>query len=94
MEQFPVNESQLNTNLERNNGKAIASLVLGLCSIITWLIPLFGLPTTIVGLIMGGIGVKSQKRGFAITGIVLSAIFLILTIINMVLGVLIFTNKL
>ncbi|NLZ47977.1 MAG: hypothetical protein GX895_04180 [Clostridiales bacterium] len=72
----------------------MASLVLGLCSIITWLIPLFGLPTTIVGLIMGGIGVKSQKRGFAITGIVLSAIFLILTIINMVLSVLIFTNKL
>ncbi|UOE96199.1 MULTISPECIES: DUF4190 domain-containing protein [Bacillaceae] len=70
----------------KHSGKAIASLVLGLVAIIFWLIPLFGIPITIVGLVLGIIARKSNKRGMAIAGIILSSIFLLLSLINAVLG--------
>ena len=53
---------------------------------IPWFIPLFGLPISIVGLVLGIKSVKSEKRGMAIAGIVMSSIGLVLTIINGALG--------
>lgn len=70
------------TGLAKNNGKAVASLVLGIIGLIAWFIPLFGAPVTIVGVILGILGLKSQKPGMAITGLVMSSIGLIATIIN------------
>ena len=70
----------------KGQGKATASLVLGLVSIITWLIPLIGLPTTIAGLVLGIQGLGPKKRTRAAVGIVLSTIFLGLTILNAALG--------
>jgi hypothetical protein len=70
----------------KRNGKATASLVLGLISIVTWFIPLFGLPTTIVGLVLGIKGPGPQRSGKAIAGIVLSIIFLVITVVNATLG--------
>lgn len=69
------------------NGKAIASLVLGILGLGAWYLPLLGYPITIVGLVMGIMGLKSLKRGMAIAGIVLSAIGLLLTIGSSVVGV-------
>ena len=72
------------------SGKAVAGLVLGLVSIIAWLLPLIGYPVTICGIVFGAKGLKSTtKKGMATAGLVLSIIFLILTVINSVLGVLI-----
>jgi len=65
---------------------AVASLVLGIVSLIAWFIPLLGLPISIVGLVLGIKSVKSEKRGMAIAGIVMSSIGLVLTIINGALG--------
>ncbi len=62
------------------SGCAIASLVLGLCSVFLWLFPFLGLPATIIGLVMGILGRNSQNRGMSIAGIVLSSIFLAVTI--------------
>lgn len=70
------------------SGKATASMVLGFVSIITWLLPIIGLPTTIIGLVLGIKGLKSNRRGQAIAGIVLSSIFLGLTLLNSIMGVL------
>jgi len=67
-------------------GKAIASLVLGLVSALTWLIPLLGLPTSITGLALGIQSRGQQKSGMATAGVVLSAIFLGLTLINCIAG--------
>lgn len=71
---------------QEGGGKAVASLVLGVVGLVAWLIPFFGLPITITGLIMGIKDVKSQNRGLAIAGIVLSSIFLCLTLINAAAG--------
>ncbi|HJO93968.1 MAG TPA: DUF4190 domain-containing protein [Victivallales bacterium] len=73
-------------NKTKGGGKAIASLVLGIIGIIAWLIPLFGLPITIVGLVLGCKGRKSAKKGIATSGIVLSIIGLVLTIMNASIG--------
>jgi uncharacterized membrane protein len=73
-------------NEKQHTGKALASMILGIVSLITWLIPLFGAPTSIIGLILGIIGRKSQSKGKATVGIVLSSIALIVNIINGVLA--------
>lgn len=68
-------------------GFATTSFVLGLIGIIAWIIPLFGFPITIIGLIFGIKGSKSTRKGLANAGIVLSTITLMLTITNSVIGV-------
>jgi len=68
------------------SGKSIASFVLGLVGIIAWLIPLFGYPVTITGLVLGILARKTEKNGFSLAGIILSAITLAITLINSILG--------
>lgn len=76
-----------NQQYEQPDGKAIASLVLGLCNLLGWCLPIIGIPCGIVGLVLGIKGLKSSKRGMAIAGVVLCSITLALTLLNSVLGV-------
>jgi hypothetical protein len=66
-------------------GQAVTSLVLGIISIVFTFIPCFGfvaIVTGIIGLVMGILGRKSVTRhGMAVTGIVLSAISLGLSVL-------------
>lgn len=71
---------------EEKKGQSIASLVLGICSFIAWIIPLIGYPVTIVGIIMGAIGMKKGGKGMAIAGIICSAIGLVFTLLNSIAG--------
>lgn len=68
------------------SGKAMASLVLGAISLVAWCIPLFGLPMSIIGLVLGVKALKSSSRGMAIAGVVLSILGLVLTLINGAVG--------
>ena len=63
----------------KSSGKHTASLVLGIIGVVAWLIPIFGFPTTITGLVFG---VKTENT----SGIVLNIIGLVLTIINASIG--------
>jgi len=63
-------------------GQAIASLVLGLVGLIAWIIPLFGLPVGIAGIITGVAGRKSSAKTMATIGLALSILVLVVTIIN------------
>lgn len=66
---------------------AQTGFVLGILSIIAWLIPLFGFPITIFGIIYSSRGLGSTKnKEKATAGIVLSIIFLIVTFINSIIG--------
>jgi hypothetical protein len=64
----------------------IAALVLGITGLMAWFIPLFGFPITIVGLILGVLGQKREKKGIALAGMILSIIGLVATIINSAIG--------
>jgi len=68
------------------SGKAIAALVLGICSVIFWCCPLLGFPVALAGLILGLMSMSSQSRGMALAGVCLSAFGLLLTIANAAIG--------
>ena len=69
---------------------ALAGFVLGLVSIIAWIIPLFGYPVTICGIVFSCKGLKSEiNKNKAIAGLILSIIFLVFSLANSCLGVLI-----
>lgn len=71
--------------------KARTSFILGIVDAMAWLLPIIGIPVSIVGLILGILGIKSTKRWMAVVGIILSSIFLVAAIINVIIGAL---NKL
>jgi hypothetical protein len=66
-------------------GLAIASLVLGILSLCASLGWWCGGSTSIVGLVLGFLGVKSSGKNMAIAGMILSTIGLLLTIVFLVL---------
>ena len=76
-------EHQLPTT---GGGKAVASLVLGIISLLSWCLPFIGLPVAIVGLVLGIKDRQSPNRGMAIAGIVMSVIGLVLSLINAAIG--------
>lgn len=69
-----------------SQGKAIASLVLGLCSVVFWLCPLVGLAIAVTGLVLGIVSARESRRGMAVAGIVLSGIGLVLSVVNAAIG--------
>ena len=73
--------------MENNNKFAVAALVLGIVSILTWLFPIAGYITTIITIVLGVKGRKSEKRGMATAGMVLGIIFLVITLLNSILSV-------
>lgn len=68
------------------SGLAIASLVVGMVSLVGWLLPLCGFPLSVTGLVLGILARDSARKGMAITGIVFSIVALVLTIINAAIG--------
>lgn len=67
--------------------KATASLALGIFSIFTWILPMFGYPISIVGLVMGVSGIKSNEKPSGMAGLILSIIGLVFCIANSAIGV-------
>jgi uncharacterized membrane protein YvbJ len=83
------NSSNLPTE-DKAEKSAATGFILGLCSLIAWIIPLFGYPVTICGIVFSSKGLKSNtNKGKATAGLVLSIVFLIITLINSIAGVII-----
>ncbi|MDE6103503.1 MAG: hypothetical protein K2F60_03145 [Oscillospiraceae bacterium] len=80
--------------MNKQNNKAIAALVIGILGLIAWILPILGYPVTIVGIIMGSMGAKSEKRNISIAGIVLSVIGLLCTLGNSAYGIFLVLNEL
>lgn len=68
-------------------GAATTSLVLGLCGIIGVLLPVLGAVVTILGISNANKGMKSSAKGKATAGMVLSIVFLVISILNFTLGI-------
>ena len=66
----------------RTDQFALVGFILGLVSIVTWLIPLFGLGTGICGIVFSVKGLKSiVNKTKAQVGLILSIIFLAITVV-------------
>lgn len=75
MAEEPNVEVQNNANEgEIKKGKSIASMVLGIVSLVFICFWYISIPCGIISIILGIIGKKEGGKGMAITGIVLSAI--------------------
>lgn len=68
-------------------GLAIASLVLGALSLLTFCLVFCAAPLGIAGIVTGFLGLNSSRRGMAIAGIVLGAIGLLVSVILSIVGV-------
>ncbi len=79
-----------NNQIESIDKNANMGFGFGLGSILAWIIPLFGYPVTICGIIFSSKGLNSSgsTKSKALIGLILSIIFLIATLINSFLGVL------
>lgn len=66
---------------DEKNGLCIASMVLGIISIVCILVWFISVPCAILAIIFGCIGHKSSKKGMAIAGIVTGSISAVLMIL-------------
>lgn len=80
---------------QKSSAGAWSSLVLGVIASVAWIIPIIGIPITIVGIVFGAINFKSDKaKGAAIGGFVVNIVFLLVAIAKGVLEIIkIFRNK-
>lgn len=81
-----MDNQNLNTNVpitpqNDRRGLAIASMVLGIISIVLFCMWYLSLPCAILALIFGALSVKSSLKGMAIAGIVCSIIAIGLALI-------------
>ena len=70
------------------------SLVLGIISSLGWIIPIIGLPVTIVGTVFGAINMKNRKsKGVAIAGFVINLVFLCASIAKGIVDIVLYAKK-
>lgn len=63
-------------------GKATASLILGILGLFMWLCPVVGLVIGVVGLVLGIQSNREHRRRSATAGIIMCVICLVLTVAN------------
>ncbi len=83
----PVPPAQPMPLVNDRKGLAIASLVLGILSLcLVWfpVVGVVGLIGSVIGLVLGIMGLKSSLKGIAIAGIVISGISLLIGIVTVV----------
>lgn len=82
-------KQEIKTSEDKVEKNATIGFILGLISIVAWLLPLCGYPVTICGIVFSSKGFSSTtNKNKAIAGLTLSIIFLLATLANSVLGVL------
>jgi len=67
-------------------GHPVASLVLGIIGLFVWILPIFGLPVTITGLVFGINALKRPAKGMAIAATIICSIGLLLSVANFAWG--------
>ena len=85
------NKIEKEISMDKMNRRAKVGMILGLVSIVGWFIPLFGYPLTILAIIFGSLGIKSEKKKMALAGIILGGVFFLVTLANSILSVVYFS---
>ena len=93
-EKVCANCGYIKTNeLTEIDSSANTGFILGLVSIVAWILPLAGYPVTICGIVFSSKGLKSTvNSGKAVAGLILSILFLVVTLINSAMGVLLYLS--
>ncbi len=81
------------TGAPASSGKATASMICGIVSLVGWCVAgPFIVPVAIVGLVLGFMSMNSANKGFAVTGIITSAISIVLGVVIVIFGVALFAE--
>lgn len=80
---------------KKKNPGAWPSLILGIFGSIGWIVPVIGLPITVVGTVLGamGMGKKREYRGVSIAGFVVNLVFLMAAIAKGIVDIVIYFKK-
>lgn len=80
--------------VSRPNANAWTSFILGIIGSLGWIIPIIGLPVTIVGTVLGAVGMKNKRsKGIAIAGFVINLVFMLCAIAKMVVDIVFFCKR-
>lgn len=60
-----------------DTGLGDASLIIGVVAVFVFWCPVIGVPLTLVGLILGTLGMRASRNGTAIAGVILNVLFMI-----------------
>ncbi|ONI43338.1 hypothetical protein AN641_01480 [Candidatus Epulonipiscioides gigas] len=83
----------INQIFEKNPG-AWTSFILGIIASLAWIIPVAGMPITIVGTVFGALSIKTPKeRGIGIAGLVINIVFMIFSIVQSIVLVVLYIKK-
>lgn len=69
-----------------NNKQATTGRTLGIIGLFAWLLPIVGLPVTIVGLVKSNAGLDSDNASTAQAGVTMNIIGLVLSVFNALAG--------
>lgn len=86
MDEENLTQDTNNTPVEEKKGISIASLVLGIVSLVLLCFWYISLPCAIVAIVLGIIGRKKGGKGMGTTGIVLGAIALVIVVVILILA--------
>ncbi|WP_305766911.1 hypothetical protein [Candidatus Epulonipiscium viviparus] len=76
------------------NPSAWTSFILGIVASVAWLIPIAGIPITIVGTVFGAISQKDPRdRGVGIAGLVINIVFMVFSVIQSIVLVWLYIKK-
>lgn len=74
---FDNDDDSYSLSKPESDGGALTSLILGIIGSLGWMIPIIGLPVTIVGTVFGAINMTNRRsKGIAIAGFVVNVVFL------------------
>ncbi len=71
--------------MKNTHKKATAALIIGILSLILWIIPLFGLPLSIIGIVLSIKGITRTQK-YALAALICAIIGLALTSANGAVG--------
>ena len=76
------------------NAGAWASLILGIVGSLGWLAPVIGLPVTIVGTVLGAVGMKNKEnQGIAIAGFIINTVFVVCSVAKGIIDIVFYLKK-
>lgn len=80
---------------KKKNPGAWPSLILGILGSVGWIVPIIGLPVTVVGTVLGamGMGKKREYRGVSIAGFVVNIVFLTAAIAKGIVDVVLYCKR-
>lgn len=101
--QYRVEPDEMNDSIDmaphiqavrRPNPNAWTSFILGIMSSLGWIMPIIGVPVTIVGIVFGAISMKQKRnRGIGIAGFVINIVFLCCSIAKAIVDIVFYFKR-